>query len=434
MRFVTSVFAALLAANASAAMEVGQHRFDLDGYFRSSAGMAENGDTQVDFKAPGARSKYRLGNEADTNLELAIDHRYLMTGSVDGPSVQTYFMLDGYAEHEQAFEFGGLQQAYVSFHDFFGSGSAVWAGKRYYDRQDVHINDHVWLDPGVGAELGMGIEGVKVGPGELAFAVFRYRDEGGNLILPATEQGQEPTVLTGTVNSTALDLRIRNISLLNGDHSLNLWGQLMQRHENDELDYRNKMGFGAGAWIESKNLLGGEHTLTGLLFTGPAITKGDYDATPVREDDDYGYDLDEAVVIELSSNYYKEVDRRYAFETLLLMRHETRGIESGVDGDIIIWLSAGGRFVRYLSDYLSIAVEAGVDNVTNEIVDTTGNLLKGTVALQVAQKPGYFQRPVLRLFVTMASWQDDFKGQVGGGAYAEDTAGYTVGAQVETWW
>ncbi|MCK4710510.1 MAG: carbohydrate porin, partial [Gammaproteobacteria bacterium] len=47
-------------------------------------------------------------------------------------------------------------------------------------------------------------------------------------------------------------------------------------------------------------------------------------------------------------------------------------------------------------------------------------------------------RPVLRFFVTLADWSDDLKGLIGnipGNApYADETQGWTIGAQAEAWW
>ena len=44
----------------------------------------------------------------------------------------------------------------------------------------------------------------------------------------------------------------------------------------------------------------------------------------------------------------------------------------------------------------------------------------------------------MRFFITLAEWSDEFKGLVGtapGSApYANDTQGWSVGAQAEVWW
>ena len=45
----------------------GQQSLEFHGYFRGGLGMSEHGETQAKFQAPGARAKYRLGNEPENN-------------------------------------------------------------------------------------------------------------------------------------------------------------------------------------------------------------------------------------------------------------------------------------------------------------------------------------------------------------------------------
>ncbi len=70
-------------------------------------------------------------------------------------------------------------------------------------------------------------------------------------------------------------------------------------------------------------------------------------------------------------------------------------------------------------------------------------LLRATVAvISVASLlffvPGtardFFSRPVLRLFVTSASWSGGLRGLVGGLPYANVTSGLAFGVQAENWW
>ena len=46
----------------------------------------------------------------------------------------------------------------------------------------------------------------------------------------------------------------------------------------------------------------------------------------------------------------------------------------------------------------------------------------------------FFSRPVLRAFLTYAFWNDGQRGQVGGIDYANETAGWSWGVQMESWW
>ena len=90
-----------------------KHALDFHGYVRSSVGAAfEDGDIMPMFSAPGAQSKYRLGNESDTYLELSLDYHYYVDGSTspNGRYIQLYGTINDYAANRcsmSANPFGG---------------------------------------------------------------------------------------------------------------------------------------------------------------------------------------------------------------------------------------------------------------------------------------------------------------------------------------
>lgn len=61
-------------------------------------------------------------------------------------------------------------------------------------------------------------------------------------------------------------------------------------------------------------------------------------------------------------------------------------------------------------------------------------LRKFTTALQIGAGCRFFSRPVLRLFVTYASWSNSLRGYVGGIPFRDQTSGLTFGVQTETCW
>jgi len=63
-----------------------------------------------------------------------------------------------------------------------------------------------------------------------------------------------------------------------------------------------------------------------------------------------------------------------------------------------------------------------------------GWLRKFTIAPQIGAGRKFFSRPVLRAFLTYASWSDGFPGDVGGTPYLNRMNGLTYGVQAETWW
>ena len=82
--------------------------------------------------------------------------------------------------------------------------------------------------------------------------------------------------------------------------------------------------------------------------------------------------------------------------------------------------------------YLS-GVRRGVDH-TNSPGQFDGWLRKVTIAPQIGAGRKVYSRPVLRAFLTYASWSDGFRGLVGGVPYLDRTNGLTYGLQAETWW
>jgi maltoporin len=98
------------------------------------------------------------------------------------------------------------------------------------------------------------------------------------------------------------------------------------------------------------------------------------------------------------------------------------------------WASFGARPVIFFTRYLSLAFESGFDHTESGSGQYDGWLRKFTIAPQIGAGRKFFSRPVLRAFVTYASWSDGLRGFVGGVPYLTRTNGLTYGVQTETWW
>lgn len=391
------------------------------GYTRLGAGFSDGGTTQAFFRAPEAQSKYRLGNEAELGLELAFDYRYYFENTKENsPYGQFWIRTDTYDAFgdSDGLSLDGIPEAYINFANINDQGMSIWAGRRFYERMDIHINDHYWLNAGQGANSGFGFEGLKIGTGELKAAVFRLEDEFSD----------------STVDTTRLDIRLKDIDL-NKDGKISFWSDFSIREENDVVGIDKKYGYGLGAWHTQKNILGGSNRLALTYRTGASMVQGLFNARPVRES--AGYDLNDARVIELNNDFLFEPSENFAMQHAFIFRREDRGVR-GVKNDNITWLSTGVRPVWFITDHVSIPIELGYDYVIDKVNDRAGDVKKLTLAVQYAPSKGYFVRPVFRVFATLAHWSDDFKGLVGvdpGDApYSDDTLGYTLGTQVEWWW
>lgn len=417
------ILLAFYTANATAIEIIsGQQSLQFHGYFRSSLGFSERGDTQAKFQLPGTRGKYRLGNEPDTNMELEFDYTYKLENPENkNANVQGVIMLDGYANQGDSnnFSLDGLAQAYLSFNKFFNDDLNIWLGRRYYQRKSIHIMNYFWLNPGQNSHLGVGVEGQQLGSGKLDVALFRNEDD---FTISSTAY---------LINSTIIDARWHSVPV--GENSkLTTWAQLANRNAVPSLNYANKSGYSVGGWLDYK-LKDLKNTTFIMYQSGAAITQSGTNPRTVREDQ--GWNLDKANVIEINNMLTYESLPNYSFQWSLLFRQDDRGTAGN---SVIKWYSTGIRPIFYFSKHVNLALEAGIDYVDDEVNNRSGELNKITVALQISADRGFKSRPVLRFFATMAEWDDDFKGFVGNipgdAPYGDDTSGWTIGAQAEVWW
>ena len=399
----------------------GQQSFEFHGYFRSSMGLSEHGESQALFQLPGARSKYRLGNEPDTNIELQLNYTFeLKEPENKGANIQSVIMLDGYKRQGESNDFAldNLAQLYLSFNRLISKDTDIWFGRRYYQRKSIHIMNHFWLNPGQNSHVGIGFEHMPVGSGQLDLALFHNEDD---FNLASVDY---------LINSTVIDARwYKNMS---DKFRLTLWAQQAYREGVTALSYDDKPGQAVGGWINYQS--NKFKNTTALMYqTGAAITQSDFNPRPVRED--LGWNLDKANISEINNVLTYEALPDYSFQWSLLYRQDDRGMPANSD---IEWLSTGIRPIFYFSKHVNLALEAGVDYVDDAANNRSGSLNKFTTALQIAADRGLKSRPVLRIFATVAAWDKDFKGLIGtipGTApYANDTSGWVIGAQAETWW
>lgn len=421
-KLISLLFIVLFSFQAKALdIVTGQDSLEYHGYFRSSLGLSEHGENQPLFQLPGARSKYRLGNEPETNIELQLDYIHELKGPDNrGSNIKSVFMLDGFKRQGESneFEVGHLSQAYISFNQLVNNDLDIWFGRRYYQRKSIHIMNHFWLNPGQNSHAGLGFEHMPLATGKLDVALFRNEDD---FTLAKVDY---------LINSAVIDARW--YTPVSENSKLTVWFQQAYRSALASLNYADKSGTSVGGWLDYKTK-NTKNTTTLLYMTGAAITHSGTNPRAIRED--MGWNLDEANVFEVSNVLTYEALPDYSFQWSLLYREDDRGTPTN---STVKWMSTGIRPIFYLSKYINVALEAGVDYVDDEVNNRSGSLNKFTTALQIAAGRGLKSRPVLRLFVTLADWSDDFIGLVGnvpGNApYGDVASGWTIGAQIEAWW
>lgn len=425
---------AILSTAASAAT------VDFGGYVRSGIGASARGGDQAAFQAVGAGSKYRLGNETETYGEITLGSELFNNG-------EQRFYLDSMMafEVDQMNDWESTETAFRQFNVVadgvlgFAPEASLWAGKRYYKRQDIHMIDlYYWNVSGPGA----GIENVNVGIGDLSFAWVKsstdvtYWDN-------ADDVGNDDHAKKFSLDQNILDLRLENIETNNngsltlgfdygfgnpskgiGNGSYDSAGNRLRRSDMEENGYMITAEHTQGDFFGGFNKFVVQYADGSMADHGVGTSGGGLNAAkPYLATDNFiramnhgviglGDDVEMQHVVGYSRVSYKESGR-----------------------DNLTWITAGVRPVYFWNDIMSTAVEVGFDHVRNPEEDfSVSNLGKVTIAQQWSAGRGYWARPTIRVFGTYAKWNNESKDRIGGDAFEGKTNGFTFGAQMEAWW
>jgi maltoporin len=488
MRRILLPLAAILV---SSPMLFSQDVFELHGYTRAGVGRSTNGGEQVTFYlantgcAPTDGPGYRLGNETDNYLELAMDVRAYEKGATSfklhfRPTFRSYYSardasedaggqinsgwgITGTAATENQEVF--LRESWGEATGVFGKGNpfenaSLWVGRRFYQRQDLHIRDQwYWNNSGDG----FGIENIDLGFGKLHVAFIQH-DNGQ---VDATAGAPQP-VMWGKANSglqygstvPTVDIRVSDMSPWKGS-SITLGFQYngaSAAAANQVSDSGGDYTSGAGSvnmnsgvqwsalWSQA-NVLGGDNKVYASWGDGSTFYNW-YNSNNWTHDKWW-------TIMEMY--YIKPVDR-LEMQGVFEFRRQTQGghndVWTGVDNSSFAndwkkndWFSAGVRPVFFFTSHFSVAAELGYDRDAFSNEPEARFLFKKTLAIQCSPQASFWSRPVLRLFVTNANWnhiancwgpvdsgQFSTQGTTDPGHYQGKTMGTTYGAQVEAWW
>ncbi|HEX7836348.1 MAG TPA: carbohydrate porin [Kofleriaceae bacterium] len=392
--------------------------FVFDGYIRSGFGINAKGGDQDAFQAPGAYSKFRLGNETETYGEIGLTANWInpehndawflthMKLAVVAPRNSTFDTLNAIAIREGFAEAGHVIASHpeVSF----------WAGQRFYRRRDVHIIDFFFNDT---SGYGAGFQDLKVGD-KMTLSVAYL---GGSVEDP---MGGGATF--GRLAKNMFDIRLSNIPVGTGTLELMLIPTLARNGDTNTV--RQHSGIAGGVFYNVP-MMGGFNEISAQLGTGGIANLSTFIDTSIASGGWLLRIIDRGV-FQLQPNLSMMVSGVVQFDN----RDGSTGptTDSGVGN---MWYSVGARPVYMFGKYTGVAVEGGVDVVKPQADGAqTGMLAKLTVAPLIRPAMDFWARPEIRAYVTAATWNDAIKGQVGGRAFAGDTAGLTAGVQMESWW
>lgn len=448
---------ALVATTVAATSAFG---VEFHGYFRSGIGASRGGAQQVCFRAKGtegASGKFRLGNECETYIELALAEelrdaaskgpndlffkahvRWAMVSGGERDWESDSVAIDATSGDASADLTTALREAFVEAANAGPAGSTYWVGKRFYKRHDLHMLDYYYIET---AGPGAGIENIDAGFGKLHFAVMRNVPSGTGPVQTNFDIRQDGTLGDGTLSQVFI------------------YGTSGERDQTGDKLWEKNSGFQLSLIHNQGKILGGNNTAVVQygrgIFGGTAgnrestlssygawgsqnIAKGDSDTKEARGKSSTIRLIDQLVIDpspSLSAGVvllYQNVDFGGA--------KDSSGAEIAKKSELTI----GTRPVYHFSKTLDFAFEYGLTQVKNgiQILGAAGSkdeykdstLHKLTFAPQITRGEGFWGRPQLRLFGTYAKWNDDSKGLIGGNAYATETSGFSTGAQVEAWW
>ncbi|HEY0914561.1 MAG TPA: maltoporin, partial [Solimonas sp.] len=323
---------------------------DFHGYLRSGVGATAGGGDQACFQAAGAPAKYRLGNECETYAEIGLGQEVWSEGN---RSFYVDSMIAYRSDQGNDWEAGGtdtdgdennpfdeagttsIRQFHVIGKNLIPSlpGAAIWAGKRYYKRHDVHINDYYYWDV---SGPGAGIEDIDLGFAKASVAWIRNTD--GDWVYQGSGTG------TNLANDT-LDFRLGGIDV-NPGGKLEIGYDYGKANLTDEQErdpgYEDQKGHlvtlehTQSNWFGGYNKLALQYGTDGIIGSSGRNSTGNSDGKMFR--------LVNQGVVGLSDN----------IEMMYVQIYEDRDFDND-SGQT--WASFGVRPVYKWSDVMSTALE-----------------------------------------------------------------------------
>ena len=431
---------------------------DFHGYMRSGLNYGSQGGNAYCFGNGNLGHLLgRLGDECDTYAELSLSQEVYNKAN----NKFTVHTLVAYGTHETHYDEQGnswqgvgsggdragadgttgwngqrlsFREAYVDYE--MPSGITLWAGKRFYQRKDVHILDWYYLN---NSGNGVGVENIGVGNlGSLSFALIKHQVDLDNTVY-AWPQSQGSN---SAINSYKLDARWNSIPLWSDatlDVALIYAWQNLSKAQKQVFDHNN--GFlGFIEWTQG-NFFGGFNKLSftygvdALDYVG-TLNGGNHagdNVIPANEDGSGFRFIDWGVVEQSMWNL--------GYVVMFAHKHANGKNYEGAN-----WSHPPGNDWGFVlrpsfkwSDYTSTVLEFGLTSQHNTGWNgwATGykdrvNATKLTLAQQWSPATHFWARPSIRVF---ASWMSgDLMRAEYTGLSSDKQHEYIFGAQVEAWW
>lgn len=403
--------------------------FGFEGYMRSGFGMDGQGGPHDVFKAPNSEAKYRLGNEAEAYIEALFKYGFEDNrGSLFETNLRLAFVTP--TSKSNAFvTTTSVREAYVRAKGIVGAKPLMsfWAGQRFYDRYDVHINDYFYRDM---SGFGGGFEDLLFGKSaKLSLAYL------GGSIDELTSSGSVQPTNEFVFNKTTLDLTLYDIDIGFGSLGFTLIASNFKGDSVETTDGVYAVNSSTGWSVGMFHVLpfeGGRNLFNVFYGSGAAENYKAVITQPM------GMTITPGEVIDVGgfSRFRVINDLSYdfgpKFSMLGLLMYQKLD-NNQAEHNKLEWFSAGIRPAYHFSRYFSLVGEIGMDYTKQEGLDS-GTVLKMTLAPTISPLNKILSRPALRAYFSYAHWSDAFIGQVATASYADQNKGISFGIQMEVWW
>lgn len=423
-----AIAAGILSAQAGAV--------DFKGYARSGIGWTGSGGEQQCFQATGAQSKYRLGNECETYAELKLGQEVWKEGDksfyFDTNVAYSVSQQNDWESTSPAFREANVQGKNLIE---WLPGSTIWAGKRFYQRHDVHMIDfYYWDISGPGA----GIENIDLGFGKLSLAATRSSESGGSATF-ADRDANGDRIYDNVVPNDVFDVRLAGLET-NPGGTLELG--VDYGHTNIPDDYYLQPGASKDGWLFTA-----EHTQSMMKGFNKFVLQYGTDSMTSN-----GKGIPQGGSIDNDGSMWRVLDHgaitladRWDLMYVGMYQNIDRDNNNGTE-----WWTVGVRPMFKWTPIMSTLLEVGYDNVKSQKTDDKNSQYKITLAQQWQAGDSIWSRPAIRVFATYAKWDEKWDyanngdtGYTSGVAYSDTSAKtfsrgdndeWTFGAQMEIWW
>ncbi|MBD1389712.1 maltoporin LamB [Neiella sp. HB171785] len=439
IKALSAAVAAVLVSSSALAVE-------FHGYGRAGMSTTGDGGEQTCYgNGPDGHKAGRLGNECDTYVEMSFQQELYNQGGkkfrievmpvftsendFQGNSAQWNPTYNNPDDDDQVNAWRGgdwsMRQYYAAAEGVlnFAPEATIWAGKRFYQRKDIHIMDWYYLN---NSGYGVGIENVQAGVGKLSVAWINVDQHvGGGSINDKDEANR----ITSIVQSNKLDVRYSGIPLWEGASMelVGIYGWADLTDAQDDLGYGDEDGYFFTAEI-SHGLMGGFNKIVlqyGKDSMGDAAWMNHGGESSLStpwwdgaKQESYRF-IDWGVI-----NLSEKVELGYSF---MYAKSETHGDNNGeLNEEKPTLISVVARPMYKWDDVMKTTLEVGYTKEDDIFSGDSVDLYKAVIAQEWTAGPSFWSRPAIRVYAG-SFFGDQAEAR-------NDDGDIRVGAQVEAWW